>query len=316
MTQAAENSKRNAFLAERKTGIGGSDVAAVIGISRWKTPLEVWEEKTGRANPTEESPAMYWGTMLEAVVADEFAKRTGFKVERCEMLRDEWRIANLDRVVIEPNGTKVLLECKTANAYADLAWGESQELEIVNKQAMPTAIIPDYYTTQVQWYLGVTGFPYAYVAVLIGGQDFRIYRIESDNELIDLLVERCRQFWFGNVIRDIPPEPITAADSEKLYAGKQVEEIPEADSETALMISNLINIKLQTRDLDKQASALKEKIIAALKDKTGFAIGGKKACSFVISKYDAFDTKRFAAEHPDLYQEYKTPTTRSVFRTY
>ena len=306
------------FLQERKNGVGGSDVAAIIGISKWATPLDIFERKTGRAPEQEETPAMYWGTTLEAVVADEFAKRTGWKVERCETIRREWRIANLDRVVTLPDGSKAVLECKTANAYSDMAYGESQEEGILLGIKLEPAIIPDYYQTQVQWYLHLTGYQKAYLAVLIGGQDYRIFEIARDDDLIQKLDEACEDFWVNHVLKDIPPEPICASDAERLYAGKQKEQDPldEADNEAATLIAEYTTAQLQSRALDKQMEAIKEKLIGILGDRKGLAIAGKKAVSFVISEYNKFNSAKFKKEHADLYEQYQEPTTRSLFRVY
>lgn len=77
---------REDWLKERQRGIGGSDDAAIAGVSRWKSPVAVWLDKTGQVEPEEAGEAAYWGTMLEDIVAREFAARTGFKVRRCNFM--------------------------------------------------------------------------------------------------------------------------------------------------------------------------------------------------------------------------------------
>lgn len=117
---------REEWLAERKTGIGGSDAAAVLGISPWRTPVDVWLDKTGRKQPGEETEAMRIGAELEDFVARRYVERTGRQVQRFNrMLRRGCLLGNLDRLVV-PDGEKVashmgevrtdtLLECKTSS---------------------------------------------------------------------------------------------------------------------------------------------------------------------------------------------------------
>ena len=92
-----------------------------------------------------------------------------------------------------------ILECKTASSFIADQWGPSQEAEIVAGKIVTEHKIPIYYETQVQWYMGVTGAKRCYVAALLGGQDFRIYCVERDDDVIDALQSQCREFWYQNV---------------------------------------------------------------------------------------------------------------------
>lgn len=132
---------RDAWLQERTKGIGGSDVATVLGLNPYKTPLSLWEEKTGKAEGSPAGEAAYWGTTLEDVVAKEFSKRTGMKIQRVNFLLSTgeggWMRGNIDRAIVNEQiaktvrvhkpekaaetglmlSTDVGLECKTANAF-------------------------------------------------------------------------------------------------------------------------------------------------------------------------------------------------------
>ena len=93
------------WLQARRAGIGGSDIGAILGLSRYRSPVDVWLDKTGQAEAdTGMSEAAYWGVELEATVAAEYAKRTGNKVQRVnQMLRHpehDWMLANIDRAVV------------------------------------------------------------------------------------------------------------------------------------------------------------------------------------------------------------------------
>jgi putative phage-type endonuclease len=126
---------REDWLRERRRGIGGSEAAAILGLSPWATPLDVYLDKIGEGEDVEETEAMYFGTILEGVVADEFSRRTGLKVRRRNALLTHpdypWMIANIDRMVVGGG----LLECKTCNAFNP--WN---------------GVVPEHYQIQVQHY--------------------------------------------------------------------------------------------------------------------------------------------------------------------
>ena len=326
---------RDAWLAQRRTGIGGSDVAAILGLSKYKSPLDVYADKTGQTPDGEQSQAAYWGTKLEDVVAKEFQERTGLKVQRVnkQLSREEWMHANIDRAVVNHaiSGTvriqgeakqaetgrllttDAILECKTASSYIADQWGPSQEEEIVSGKVVSDHKIPIYYETQVQWYLGVTGASVCYLAALLGGQDFRIYLVQRDNEVITALQDQCRAFWFENVQKRIPPEPHTAEEVQKLFA-KDDGEMVEATNDVAADIGELRNLTEQVKMLEAEQKIVKDRICVALGEKTGFLIAGEKACTFKAQKSTRFDTTRFKKEQPETYATYvKTSETR-VFR--
>lgn len=109
------------WLAARRKGVGGSDAAAVCGLSRYSSPLDVWLLKTGRKPATPDNEAMHWGRLLEPVVREEFARRIGLIVKECPYILQSrehpFAIANIDGVIVEKDGTKAVLEIKTTNSF-------------------------------------------------------------------------------------------------------------------------------------------------------------------------------------------------------
>ena len=199
---------REEWLDVRKRGIGSSDAAAAVGLNPYKSQLELWMEKTGRGDqlpqvdPNDESSPMYWGILLEPIVAAHYTKRTGRRVRRINAVLQHpehpWMLANIDREVVGAPGVQ-LLECKTAGINGARLWKEG---------------VPEYVQLQVMHQLAVTGKQAADVAVLMGGQDLQIHRIERDNTLIQQLITLERQFW-GYVERDEAP-PADGSDSADL----------------------------------------------------------------------------------------------------
>lgn len=198
---------RETWLDVRKQGIGASDAAAAVGISPYQSPLELWLIKTGRdsdmpkPNPDDESSPMYWGNILEPIVAQHYTKRTGNKVRKVNAVLQHpdtdkhWMLANLDYTVTH-NSDVQILECKTAGEWGAKHWRDG---------------VPEYVQCQVQHQLAVTGKQAADVCVLLCGQEIKIYRIERDEALIEKLIALERQFWHC-VETDTPP-PVDGSDS-------------------------------------------------------------------------------------------------------
>lgn len=329
--------ERDAWLQERSKGIGGSDVATVLGLNPYKTPLSLWEEKTGKTKSSPAGEAAYWGTTLEDVVAKEFSKRTGMKIQRVNFLlstgENGWMRGNIDRAIVNEQiakavrvnkpekaaetglmlSTDVGLECKTASVYMSEHWGDSQEAEILAGKIVTEHKIPLYYETQIQWYMAVTGIETFYVAVLIGGQDFRMYEVKRDQDVIDAIVSKCRDFWENHVLKDVPPAPINVDDVKKLYA-KDSGEMTEATNEEATDIGELRNLKEQIKSLKEQEEAVASRLIMAIGEKTGLTLGGKKAVTYKAMNTTRFSSTDFKKEHPDLYQDYAKTTSTRVLR--
>ena len=192
------------WLQMRKAGIGGSDCAAAVGLSRWKSPFQLWSEKTDRIVPTKGGEALYWGSLMEPILRNEFAKRTNLEVKECPFFlrskEHKYMLANIDGYVKNEDGSFSVLEIKTANAYAVQDWQDGLPIE---------------YFAQIIHYMVVTGMSSAYVAVLLGGNEFRIQKYDRDEEMIQHIVQMEEHFWYEYMLKDTPPEA-TAKDNELL----------------------------------------------------------------------------------------------------
>jgi putative phage-type endonuclease len=184
--------ERDDWLDLRRKGIGGSDVSAICGLNKWRSPVAVYLDKIGELPPVEETEAMYWGTTLEDIVAQEFSKRTGLKVQRRNAIfqhpKHDFMLANIDRWIV---GSKAGLEVKTANEYTKDEWIGEQ---------VPTA-----YALQCHHYMACTGAEQWYVAVLIGGNKFEWRVIERDEDIINNLIMIEHDFWHNHVLAKVPP---------------------------------------------------------------------------------------------------------------
>lgn len=179
----------------RSKGVGGSDIAPIMGLSKWKTAHELWLEKTGTVEPDKmDSQVMHFGNILEQVVADEFVSRHGLKLRKRNQtfVHKEYPqlLANIDRSV---DGQKAVFEAKTSSAFLLGDWGEEMSEDV-----------PDYYRVQVEHYMTVLGYETAYLSVLIGGNTFRTFFFERDPELAQMIMDAAIDFW-DMVLKGTPP---------------------------------------------------------------------------------------------------------------
>ncbi len=191
---------REQWLRERRRGIGGSDTPVVVLGERhpFRTPRQLWEEKTGRSPDVEETPAMRRGTVLEPVVADLYREVTGRKLRRVNAVlqhpEHDWMLGNVDREIVAArpdDGPGVLeIKCPGLRVFAQC-----------RREG-----IPDYYQLQMQHYLAVTGRKWGAFAVFSAERwDLLHFDVERDDELIELIVERDAAFW-ELVKSGTPPE--------------------------------------------------------------------------------------------------------------
>lgn len=237
---------REQWLMERKSGVGGSDVAAILGLSPFKTSFEVWLEKTNTElppSPIDELERVHFGRLMEDIIAREYARREGVKVRRRNELvrhaRYPWMIANPDRLI---DGKRCGLECKNVDgmAFRKGDWGEPG-----------TDQAPDEYVLQCQHYMIVFDFPVWHLAACVGGNRLVTFVIERDAELADMIVEAEHEFWQCVEARRKPEidyeHPTTRAVLTRLYSGTNGETIQLGED-----IAHWHHVKEQADHLAKQ----------------------------------------------------------------
>lgn len=296
----------------RESYIGGSDIAAVLGMSRYKTPLKLWCEKTGKVEPADLSnvEAVELGTELEQFVADMFTKKTNKSVRKAPKVYQHtdypYMVAHIDRLV---TGTDELLECKTCSAFKSDEWtGED---------------IPQEYILQVMWYLGITGRSTGYIAVLIGGQKFVYKKIEFDSELFAEMVEKAKDFW--NKVETQTPPQVVAEDDETLkemfseHTEFMIDMFPEDEkSAEAVMdfedtVAHLQAVKKEIQDLTDEKKEIETKIKEIIKDNLGIKTPRYKITWKAQTK-TTIDTEELKDKEPELCKKYEKTTTYRVMR--
>lgn len=292
------------WLQERTKGIGGSDASIILGLNKWKTPFELWLDKTGQSTVEDSAgEAAYFGNLLEDMVAKEFEVRSGKKVRRNNfMLQHQdhpFIMANIDRKVV---GEQAILECKTASVYLSKEW-ESEE-------------IPESYLVQVQHYLGVTGYDKAYIAVLIGGQKFVWKEIERDEELIQMIFDAVVHFWNHHVLGNNPPALDGSSAAEKFLKERynKVEQGKTVDLgyEYKEKLDSLQEIKENIKQLEALKKETENQIKKELEDaETGFIQNYQVDWKPITS--NRVDSKLLKSKYPDVYESVIKPSTYRKF---
>lgn len=293
----------------RKRTVGASESAAALGLSKWKTSVEVYMEKIGMAPMQEDSDAMYWGREFEEPIAKRYEKETGKELRSHETVTGDkypFMSCNLDRWIVDDNAetfylkAKAAVECKNVGYFSD-EWG------------IPgTDEIPTDYLIQVAHQAIVCDLDYVDIAVLGNRYDFRIYRYNRNPKLEEKIIEGLRKFWYENVLKEIPPEPKTISD---LTLMPKKEESPlSADSEFLMLHESYQQLKEQEKHIDKRIEDLKFDILKRMGDSTCVIDEGKSIFSFNKYERQSIDTKKLKEEHPDLYEKFCRKTEYRIFR--
>lgn len=283
------------WLEYRKLGIGGSDASVVCGISRYKSPVELWMEKTNQLPQQEAGEAAYWGTILESIVRNEFTKRTGMEVKQLgqilQSVEHSFMLANLDGVCEHPDYGPCIFEAKTASAYKAGEWDDA---------------IPDEYLLQIQHYMAVTGYRGTYIAVLIGGNTFKWRFVERDEELISMLINLEADFW--EHVQNMTPPPLDGSDaSARFLAERFPNSVPASKIELPDMADALLTQYDEACEQLEAVAERKQEAENRLKEMLGDNEVGTANGRIVTWKsivQDRLDSKALKAEHPTIYQKY------------
>lgn len=284
----------------RLGGMGGSDVAAALGMSRYTSPLSVYLEKRGEMPTLPENPdlAEYgeMGHALQDVIADRWAHRSGYSWERAPgtlaHAEAPWMRVNLDGIASDPWGERGVLEVKNRSEYQLDQWEDG---------------VPAAPAIQGHWGMAVSGYPYAAVAALIGGNKVRWHRIERDHELEANLVTLVADFWRGVLEGREPQIDSSEATSELLGHLYQVDPgaIANVDpAEVEPLLAELERLKVA----EKEATAALRGVKNRLRKLAGAAeviVGEDDSAElFTYKANGTFAAKRFREAHPDLAREY------------
>lgn len=266
----------------RQGYLGGSDAAAILGISPWKSPYQLYMEKVGE-----------WQEEIDEKRERIFARGRRLEPIVVEMLVDELKSDGHDVEIIERNhrytdtelnylkseidvelvidGEEVNGEIKTVTPFAAKEWGEQGTDEI-----------PLHYTAQVLHGLMIKPRKRAIVAALIGADDLRVHFVDRDQDAIDMIRKKEIEFW-NRIVNREPPDPVTATDIKYLYR-KDQGLVMDADDELASLCAELRGHKNTAKALEELIDELVTKIKLKMGDASVLMYQGKKIATWASNK--------------------------------
>ena len=284
----------------REKRIGGSDIGAILGVNPYKSIIDVYIDKT-EGSTFKGNEATHWGHMLEGTVIKEFANRHSELIvyEAPYSIVDNFFIANLDSVLKDKEtGNYGVLEIKTTSIWNKKEWEEDT--------------IPQSYYAQVQHYLMLTGYKFAYIAVLIGGQQYKEFKIERSEEDINLIRNKAIEFYQENLLKKIPPMP----DGSDAYMDHLKKKAIEIENNEVVEFEYLEDKAAKIKELGKEINSLKKEqdllkeeiMLELINNGTQKGVAGK--FKFNIQTRKTPDFEAMVKENMELVEKYKELESR------
>lgn len=290
---------REDWLEARKLGIGASEVATVVGLNPYETPIELWQKKVGIAPEKEETEAMKRGHFCEDAVARWWADRTGREIIQASATDFMFIDEDKDFLRVSPDRTfwlpemtrnddnKGILECKTTNMTVD------------------PDNVPNWWFCQVQMNLGVAGYTQGSLAWLGYGFEFGYIDIEFVPSFYEMLVEAVDKFWNVNVKQMIEPDPINVRDIATKFKRHIAGKVVEVGDDILDAYHELKEVNTQLKQLEEQKEELANRMKMVFGDAEAIAYDGATLATWKATKDSVkFDEKAFKDAHPDEWKQY------------
>lgn len=293
--------ERAEWLELRKTGIGSSEVATIVGLNPWETPYQLWRRKVGIDAPKEENLAMKAGHYLEDAVSRFWADETGREIIKRSAV--DWIIRDNDRpyLQVSPDRTywltgekhndtnKGILECKTT------------------QMAVDADDLPKHWFCQVQYQLGVAGLEHGSLAWLCSGREFGYKDIDLVPDFYQWLVDEVSRFWQDHVLAHVEPSAISVKDVLLKYNRHADGKIIEVGADILDACTELKEVKRQIKALEDTQASLEERIKLVFGDAEGISFDGQTLATWKAPKPSKrFDAKALQVADPDTYAKYVT----------
>lgn len=290
------------WLEHRKSGIGSSEVASILGLNPYQTPYQLWRTKRGLDAPKTETMPMKLGHLLEEAVSNLWAGETGREVIKSSA--GDWLYMNKEKnfMRVSPDRTfwlsdqpknnqnKGILECKTTQKPID------------------PDNLPKHWFCQLQYLLGVSELEQGSLAWLCSGREFGYKDMTLVPDFFGWISEEVERFWTDYLIGEKEPESVSAEDVVMKYARHTEGKIVETTEEVLQAYTKLKAVKEQMKSLDAQKEELEAKIKLALGDAEAIVYGEQTLATWRAGKdSEKFDSKLFCKEHPKLGREYTIP---------
>lgn len=311
------------WLNYRRRGIGGSDVAAIMGVSPFRTARDIYYDKLNIAavEPDDSNwVALEVGHLLEDLVARIFQKKTGLRVYQIKKMFYhpvyQFMLADVDYFVELQDGTTAILEIKTTNYNAKDNWwmGEHE-------------IVPEYYELQGRHYMAIMDVDQVFFCCLYGNTEDEVIirHVRRDAAIEAEMIYLEQEFWMENVQKKIPPEYLEEGDL-VMDSVRKFGEPADAQAPAVMLDMTQTSILMQYIQLQEQKSrydAESRRIESAMKRMRGQIVSVMGSSCKAVCRKDGQDFTvtynpvrkldvnkdnllRLQLNHPDIYDEYVT----------
>jgi len=299
---------KDEWLQKRKLGIGGSDIGSILGFNKYRSAIDVWQDKISPEDKSVEfKEVMHWGIKLEPIIAEEFKeKHKELQIMNVnQIITKDKSVANIDRLIWDGENYGIL-EIKTAGTFSKDQWEDGE--------------IPQSYYCQVVHYLAVTGAKYAYIAVLVGGQEYKEFFIERKEEECKYILNTCNEWWTNHIEKEIPPT-LDESDSYNKYL---IEKILRIENDTPMEIPYLFDKVTEYKDINKKIKELEsgKKLLSneilneMVENQVKKVIVDKFKINLISKATKAIDYDLLKEDYPDLdLAEYEKIKSQSNYIT-
>ncbi len=286
---------------QRRNAIGSSDVAAILGVSHWKTAYDLWLEKTGRLPDQPERPWMRVGSRMESAVLDEFEENYGTVDRDVVVAWPEINLACRVDAILVATGEPV--EAKTAGLFGPLGdeWGDEGSEQV-----------PREYVVQAHAHLVVTKSKVCHVPTLLGRIGFRYFKVDRSERLCGLIIERVAKFWRDHVVADVPPKGVDGTPEivkQAIRTPGKVANVP------TVLVAELVAAGEAKRQAENRYEQIQTTIRMFDPGAEAFDYGdGAKWITDYEQGRTSIDGSLLKANHPDIYEQVVKESRYRVMR--
>ena len=287
----------------RQQGLGASDVAAILGMSKWKTPYQIWMQKTGQEGQQEQTQVQLRGLLLEDGIMRWYEIEQETSVNRPQAI---YRSKQYPFMQYTPDGIcekdNLIINVQVKSTRIREGWGDFSDE------------VPDEVNIQSQYEMMISGIEVTHIPVLLPSLEFKLYCIEADKEIQGYIKESCEEFWMNNVQKGIEPELITNEDAKSRYPFSKAS-IIHGSQVVIEDCQKLKTLKEEIKTLEKEKEEAEARIKSFMGENDTLLFQEKVLATWKSTKArESFDGKLLQQEHPELYKNYVK--TGNSYRTF
>lgn len=288
---------------ERMSGIGGSDLAAICGLSKWSNAVDIFHSKLELQPDIENSPLIEWGNRLEPVLREKASEILGVEITTPKDLfrsqNHDFMVANLDGWI---ENDRIVCEFKVADKWIAKQFGEEG-----------SDYIPDQYLFQLAHYAVVMNAAKCYLFVLIGGNDFRQYTYERNPELEEHVIRIEKNFWENHVMKRIPPEPRTYDEASTLWPHSNEDSVVSEDA--VYIHQKLLDVRSKLKELEDIEDKHKAELCKIIGSSSRLiTMDQQTLATWKTQHTKRIDTNKLRSEYPEVARAVSKTTTSRVLR--